>query len=110
MKQFMSRRKAMLYSILNHKLTPPKIRMSSQKTIFLYAVMICYCKDDLLLSYAGIYQKNFVSSFISFIMYDNEFSTTWLSFGKANLHQMHDRTWSHSGLFKNRISNFSLLW
>ena len=36
--------------------------------------------------------------------------TAELSFGKVNLHKMHDHARSHYGLFKKRISDLSLFW
>ena len=68
--------------------------------------MICYCH---MLQFT---RRVFDSSFISFIVHGKEFSISNYKgvFWKTNLYEMHDCDQSHSGLFKMRISNFSLLW
>ena len=101
----------MLSSIFNHKLTSPKRRMSAEKTTFVYTItftptMICYCH---MLKFT---RRVFDSSFISIIVDEKEFSISnyKVVFWKINLYEMHDCAQSYSGLFKRRISNFSLFW
>ena len=109
MKQFMSRKKAMLCSIFNHKHSPSKIRMSAYKTTFVYAIKTT---PKMIVIYRNLPKESLtVLSHLQLCMITSSPSgTTGLFFGKNNLHEMHDSARSHSGLFKKRISNFLLLW